>query len=788
MKKLAFISVIAVLVFLSLLTSQPRGVLAEMSDSLAIFSITPDSGSFNDQTLVVLTGEGFSETTRAYLGEYPLLNLRLIDAQTIEAVVPFGLPEGQYDLKLTDQEEAVLPSAFTVAAGTGGWASDGPYGGRTDAIAIHPEDPDTVFVAAQQSGLFRTTNGGLDWEHVFFSGGSYQGFVEIWEADPDVVYFGGQDGVYRSSLGGEAGSWQKVSLPVDGHSTTSSLAISPSNNNILYCAYAGSVLYSSDGGSNWAARNNGLAQNPVDVVVDAFDPDLVYVTADGESLYRSEDAGLHWVKLSTEFPFVDGQGGIRAISTDPYHSEKLWLGTAHTGLFVSVDAGDTFTNVSSLGTVGEDSIFFSIAFDPNQERIYIGIAGPYDSIYHSEPPYTEWTGHGLNNQGGADVAVAQGHANVIYTTWAGVQKSIDTGENWELLSDGLSAIQIFDAAVFPGDSQRVIAVAFSDGFFGTHNSGNEWISYEAGNAGTYHSVAFDPIVPGTAYIGQTSSIIKTIDDGESFQHIYHFPLEGLPEVVVPKVFAVAVDPQSNLTVYAGVHYGYSGDEYVNMGILYVSDDGGVNWETAQITGQPISRIVFAPSDPDTIYLATGSEDGSFHGEGIWRSVDSGQTWEHVDNILKNEIVMALAVHPDDPQNLIAGVWNGVAQGDGIYYSDDGGDTWEHSLGLGDRDEVRDLAFDPINPQIIYAATNQGLKISFDGGHTWHHYPGPMGILSCTSVEAVLSGERTRLYVATVGGLIEEERAAAQPDTLVEAGLYVGQGTWFFQYLSVFIHD
>ena len=81
----------------------------------------------------------------------------------------------------------------------------------------------------------------------------------------------------------------------------------------------------------------------------------------------------------------------------------------------------------------------------------------------------------------------------------------------------------------------------------------------------------------------------------------------------------------------------------------------------------------------------------------------------------NQMVMALVVDPDDPQLLVAGVWDQVAIGDGIYYSDNGGDTWLKSVGLGDRDEVRDIAFDPIDPQIVYAATNQGLKISFDAG-------------------------------------------------------------------------
>lgn len=757
-----------------------------------INAITPDTGPADRQTEVVITGQGFISTSTAYLNSTPLMGVTFVDSATLEALVPFGLPTGVYTLTVTDVQSATLTQAFTVTAGTGDWASDGPYGGQTRAIAIHPTVTETLYVAAEQSGLYRTQDGGLHWEQVFHSDAAPVGFVEVWPVDPDVVFFSGEDGLYRSAQGGDAGSWSRVDFEGQPTEQPSALAIAASDPYTLYCAIRGGVFHSADGGNTWEARSTGLPGTPWRLVVDSADAALAYASFQDGTLYRTTDAGQTWDLLPfSSPPTADGEGGITVMATDPYRPDALWLGTWMQGLHRSLDGGQTFTEVASLQTVGRQSGFWSIAFDPNQDRIFVGVSGPNDALYYSDDAGTTWHGLGLNNQGGADIAVTPGDSDTIYTSWAGMRKSTDGGQTWTWLSDGIAAIRPWRIAVSPHNAQRVLTMADSDGAFGTHNSGNEWVTYPisaGGESHQYQAVAFDPVSPTVIYVGGTETVFRTLDDGQTWEPTANMPLDGLPSAYdATRPLFLTVHPQTHTTVYAGVSFFNMGAESINAGALYRSDNGGDSWTRITSTGpiSPVNRVALAPSDPDTIYLPTGAQCHWCEGDGIWRSEDGGQTWEHPDSQLRGLRVMALAVHPTDPRTLLAGAWHATNTNDGagIYRSTDGGDSWtltdvpDNPYEL----EVNDIVYDPLDPQIAYAATRGGLRISFNGGRSWEVYPGAMGQLPITALAIAQSEGDTHLYVGTIGGdILGPTRAlgAAEEDgALMGAGVYMGQTRW-----------
>jgi photosystem II stability/assembly factor-like uncharacterized protein len=254
---------------------------------------------------------------------------------------------------------------------------------------------------------------------------------------------------------------------------------------------------------------------------------------------------------------------------------------------------------------------------------------------------------------------------------------------------------------------------------------------------------------------------------------------------------LAIHPQAHETVYAGVSFFNLGAESINEGALYRSDDGGDTWTRVTATGpiSPVQRVAMAPSDADVIYLGTGSACHWCAGDGIWRSRDGGQTWEHPQSEVSGQRVLALAVHPTDPNTLLAGVWSGSNDGLGIYRSTDGGDSWQVSGGLHDFREVEvpGIVYHPTDPRFAYAATYGGLRVSFDGGLNWRPYPGPMGQLPVTSLAIVQDGEDVRLYVGTVGGTVAGQTAAGratQAESLLGAGVYVGQARWYGLHLPL----
>jgi hypothetical protein len=146
--------------------------------------------------------------------------------------------------------------------------------------------------------------------------------------------------------------------------------------------------------------------------------------------------------------------------------------------------------------------------------------------------------------------------------------------------------------------------------------------------------------------------------------------------------------------------------------IYLSDDAGASWRVVSTAGTPIAGHLLS----STMTVDTRFSDGLWVGtdQGLYHTVNGGQTWEHVGNGLPLDMsVSGVAVSPFDP-NLIL-VWHQEA---GIYYSADGGRTWHQSTGAYNCDEPWSITFDPVDHQHIYRASPCGVAYSRDGGRSW----------------------------------------------------------------------
>jgi photosystem II stability/assembly factor-like uncharacterized protein len=180
---------------------------------------------------------------------------------------------------------------------------------------------------------------------------------------------------------------------------------------------------------------------------------------------------------------------------------------------------------------------------------------------------------------------------------------------------------------------------------------------------------------------------------------------------------------------------------VNGGV-WKSDDYGRTWNPifdGQAT-QSIGAIAVAPSDSGIVYVASGEglrrPDLSV-GDGIYKSTDSGKTWQHL-GLRDGQQIPALAVDPHDPNRLFAAVLGhpyGPNEERGIFRSADGGQTWQKVLYKDPNTGGSDVVIDPAHPNVVYAAlwesrlghweddnyyagTHGGLFKSTDGGDTW----------------------------------------------------------------------
>lgn len=131
--------------------------------------------------------------------------------------------------------------------------------------------------------------------------------------------------------------------------------------------------------------------------------------------------------------------------------------------------------------------------------------------------------------------------------------------------------------------------------------------------------------------------------------------------------------------------------------LYVTRDAGATWSVAPLgnAGLRVNDLVSSAANADWVYAATN--------QGVFKSSDSGESWELLPGPPGDGSVLALAGDPRSVGVLYAGLDHG-----GVYLTTDGGTEWRALKdGLGDT-QVRSLAVDPTNPSIVWAATQDGL--------------------------------------------------------------------------------
>ncbi len=182
------------------------------------------------------------------------------------------------------------------------------------------------------------------------------------------------------------------------------------------------------------------------------------------------------------------------------------------------------------------------------------------------------------------------------------------------------------------------------------------------------------------------------------------------------------------------------------GGVWQTKDAGETWNNisdGQIKAGSIGSIEVSQSDPNVIYVGTGSDAprGNISaGIGIYKTTDGGKTWAHV-GLRDGGQIGEIRVHPENPDLVYAAVLGnifGPNEQRGVFRSEDGGETWEKVMYISDKTGAVDVEIDPNNPRIIYAGfwraernpwalidggPEGGVYKSKDSGDTWERVTG-----------------------------------------------------------------
>jgi photosystem II stability/assembly factor-like uncharacterized protein len=277
--------------------------------------------------------------------------------------------------------------------------------GRIAAIAIDPRESNIWYVAAAAGGLWKTADGGTSFKCVTDDIGSFSmGAVAVDPANSQVIWLGtGEqqsqrsvdfgDGVYRSADGGN--TWVNMGLTRSEH--IARICIDPRNTEVVYVAAQGPLWASGgdrgifktiNGGKTWQwmlqiSENTGVT----DLVMDPRNPDLLYaasfqrrrhtgVAVGGGpecAIFKSEDAGVTWTKLTQGLPTAD-MGRI-ALAMSPQNSGTLYAqitaAGGQSGFYRTDDQGSTWKRITTSGPAA--NLYYGEIFaDPHQaERVFI---------------------------------------------------------------------------------------------------------------------------------------------------------------------------------------------------------------------------------------------------------------------------------------------------------------------------------------------------------------------------------------------------------------------------------
>ncbi len=259
--------------------------------------------------------------------------------------------------------------------------------------------------------------------------------------------------------------------------------------------------------------------------------------------------------------------------------------------------------------------------------------------------------------------------------------------------------------------------------------------FRGGRSVTASGVIGDPL---TYYMGITGGgVWKTEDAGTSWHNIS----DGYFNT--GSVGAVAVSESNPQVVYAGMgEHAIRGVMSSYGDGVYKSTDAGKTWSHKGLEPtEQISRIIIHPKNPDIVYVAAqGAYTGATEERGVYKSTDGGDTWKKVLYVNNLTGAAELSIDHHNPNVLYAAMWHhqrtpwkiiSGGEGSGLYKSVDSGETWtKMDQGLPEKMGKMAIAVSRANPEKVYAliesdsyTDKSGLYVSNNSGKSWSQVSG-----------------------------------------------------------------
>jgi photosystem II stability/assembly factor-like uncharacterized protein len=649
----------------------------------------------------------------------------------------------------------------------------GPFrGGRSLTAAGIPGDPTTYYFGSTGGGVWKSTDGAMTWSAVFDKEGTGSiGSLAVANSDHNTLYVGtGEacirgnishgDGVYKSLDGGK--TWKNIGL----HDTRAigKVIINPNNPDIVFVAALGhpygpnaerGIFRTTDGGKNWEkVLYKDEDTGGIDVAFDPHNPNILFAAlwqarrtswsltsgGAGSGLYRSSDGGTTWKRLE-EHGLPKGPYGRIGIAVAANSDRVYALIEAHNpdgGLYRSDDGGESWDFVNPSHSLWQRPWYYMHIFaDPRDENIvYIMDVEAYKSTDGGHLFNRIRVPHGDNHGLWIDPRDTR---RMIAANDGGVTVTLDGGKNWTR-EDNQPTAQFYHVTTDTATPYRVYGAQQDSGTVAIASRSDDgaidrsdWYDVGGGEAGYIAPYPPDPNIVYAAdyqgnitrfdkHIGQVKSITEQPELSDAWGAAN---LEHRFQWTAPVLISLH-DPN---TLYHG------GER------LFKTSDGGVHWaaispdltrndKTKQhVSGGEITLDDSGTEYYDTIFalaespvtkglLWVGTDDGL-----IQITRDEGKNWSNITpkDLPEWSRISQIEASPHDAGT--AYVAADRHQSDDlkpyIYKTSNYGQSWTKlTNGIPDGSFVRAVREDPKKRGLLYAATENGVYVSFNDGADW----------------------------------------------------------------------
>ncbi len=679
----------------------------------------------------------------------------------------------------------------------------GPFrGGRSGAVAGSYKNRNTFYFGATGGGLWKTIDGGQNWKNISdkYFGGSI-GAVAVAPGNESVVYVGegentlrgnvseGLGGMWRSSDGGR--TWKNIGLKDSRHIVH--IVIDPQDPNIVWVAVMGhlfgpnaerGVYKTTDGGKTW--RKTLFVNNDTgcsDLTMEPGNPAVFYAGmwhvrrtpysmesgGEGSGLYKSTDGGETWTNLSAKKGLPKGTWGIVSVAVAPSNTDKIYtmIENAKGGLFMSEDGGNSWTLQSSDNDIKQRAWYYNkVIVDPkNEDLVYCPNVELMRSFDGGKSFKAVNTPHGDHHDLWID---PEDGKRMIIADDGGAQISFDAAASWSTLNNQPTA-QIYRVTTdnsFPyrilgaqQDNSTVRIKSRSDNPGGITD--RDW-EPTAGSESGY--VVADPSNPDIVYGGNYGGYIARLDSKTGENRAVNVwpdnPMGSGADVLKYRFqwnFPIFFSPNNPKRLYT------AGNQ------LFVTENQGQSWEAISPdlttndksrqgpSGGPITKdntsveyyctiFTAAESALEKDLLWTGSDDGL-----IYISRDAGKNWKNVTPPAAGKWMMWNSVETDPFKPGTAYFAGTKYKADDftpyLFKTEDYGATWKLiTNGIEKMHFTRVIRADHKRPGLLYAGTEYGMYISYDGGNEWKKFQLNLPMVPVTDITI----KNNDLIVATQG--------------------------------------